>query len=416
MSLLTARPRDLLPPAGPERLLVIGAFVASIGFGLYTSGAAIYFVESVGLSATQVGLGVSIAGLAGLPIGIPLGRLADRVGPREVTLALTAVQVVMLVAATAVRSFPAFVVVVSILTIAVSGADVTRGALVSGLIGKQRRVRSMAYQRSAFNIGFSLGVLAAGVAVGINTRPAYLALILGNATTAVLACVLTLMLPRLPGVGRAAATRLTTALRDVAYLVVSVTSGVTRIGDLVLTIGLPLWVVGSTHAPRPVAAWLIAVNTALVVMFQVRASRTVNGPGGSVRALRLSILALAAGCAVTAVTSSLTAVAAVAVIVVIVVLLTAGELWGESARWALRFDLAPADAQGAYGGIFTLGAGLPVVAGPLLVTGLPARFGPAGWLLVALVFLLAFPLVAPTVAWAQRKRPVQMSVDRASGG
>ena len=403
------RLRGVLPPAGPERRLVAGAFVASIGFGLYVSGAAIYFVESVGLSATQVGVGLSVAGLASLPIGLPVGRLADRVGPREVTLALTAMQALLLVLAAFVRSFPMFLAVVCGLSIAVSGSEVARGALISGIVSKERRVRSMAYQRSVFNVGFSLGVLAAGVAIGLDTRPAYLALILGNATTALLACILVLMLPRVPGVARTEATSVGTTVRDVPYLVVAVTSSATRLGDTALTVGLPLWVITSTSAPRPVAAWLIGVNTALVVTLQVRAARTVNGPAGSSRALRLALGALAIGCAGAATTSLLPTAAAVAVILVVVVFLTAGELWGESALWALRYDLAPANAQGAYGGMFSLGSALPLVVGPAIVTGLPARFGPAGWLLIALVFVVVFPLIRPVIGWAVRMRPADFA-------
>ncbi|MFF2044086.1 MFS transporter [Kitasatospora sp. NPDC058170] len=396
---------ERLPAPGAARLIVLASLVTSIGLGLYISGSAVFFVRSVGLSPTQVGLGLSVAGLAGLALGVPVGHLADRHGPREVTIAMVALQAVLLVTATQVTSFWPFLLVITALGVAESGGDVGRQAVLSGLIGPDQRVAVSAYSRAVFNGGFSLGVLAAGLAIAADTRAAYTALMLGNAATALLACGLYLRLPRLPGTGgRKDAPSGLTALRDLPYQAMAQVSGLIMLGDIVLTVGVPLWVVSHTDAPRPAASWLIGVNTLLVMVFQVRAARGAETLAGATRRHRWAFLSLAASCALTAVTDRLPTWPAVAALAVSVGLLTLGELWGQSARWTVRYDLADPDAQGQYGGAFQLGTTLPRVLGPLLVTGLTDRLAGVGWLVTGSVFALGFLLFPATMRWAERTR------------
>ncbi|WP_286158611.1 MFS transporter [Streptomyces sp. TLI_053] len=286
-------------------------------------------------------------------------------------------------------------------------ADVGRQAILSALIGPEQRVTVSAYSRAVFNGGFSLGVLAAGLAVAADTRAAYTALMLGNAGTALLVCVLYLRLPRIPGTReRKDAPSGLTALRDLPYLAMAQVSGIVMLGDILLTVGLPLWVVSHTHAPRPAASWLIGVNTLLVMVFQVRAARGADTLAGATRLHRWAFLGLAASCALASATDRLPTWLAVAVLACSVALLTLGELWGNSARWTLRYDLADPGAQGQYGGAFQLGTALPRVLGPLMVTALTDRLAWLGWLLVGAVFLLGYLLFPATMRWTERTRPV----------
>ena len=332
------RARRALPEPGPVRVIVTVSLVSSVGFGLYLSGSAVYFVRSVGLDPVQVGVGLSVAGLAGLPFGILVGRLADRFGSREVTLVLCAAQAVFLLAATQVRSFAAFLVVIVLLGCTESGTDVGRQAIISAVLEGADRVRVSAYSRSVFNAGFTVGVLAAGIAIGVDTRLGYMLLLLGNAATATAVCLLYLRLPRLPGARAGPAGW--SALRDVPYLLLAQTSGLTRLGGTVLSIGLPIWVVTHTEAPRPVAAWLIGVNTVLVMLLQVRASRGASTLAGATRLQRWSFVALALTCVVAGLAGGVSRWPAVALLVLAALLVTLGELWGESARWLLRYEMA----------------------------------------------------------------------------
>jgi MFS family permease len=119
-----------------------------------------------------VGLGLSISALVFPPLNIPVGRLADRIGAREITIAFNIAQVLLLVCAVFVHSFATFPPVIVGVGIAENGGSVARSALISGLVSKQERVRISAYNRVITNIGFSIGVFGAGLVIGIGTRAA----------------------------------------------------------------------------------------------------------------------------------------------------------------------------------------------------------------------------------------------------
>src|SRR3954466_10465644 len=70
------------------RRLAAGQLANSIGDGAFYVTSALYFTRVVGLSTTQVGLGLTIAWAVGFVAGVPLGHVADRVGPRRTAIAL----------------------------------------------------------------------------------------------------------------------------------------------------------------------------------------------------------------------------------------------------------------------------------------------------------------------------------------
>lgn len=366
------------------RTFAASYFASSVGLGMYVPGSTVYFVRSVGFRPVQVGVGLSIAGLLGLICGMPVGSLADRFGPREVTLGLTAAGIPLVLAITQIRSFWQFALVIGPLAVAQGGADVSREALIGALFGHADSVRVAAVCRVALNAGFSVGLAGAGLVIAIGTRPAYVSLFAACAGTAAVAAVLTRRLPRVPGVARGTANAGAHPLHDLRYLIMAQVSGLTRLCDTMLTVGLPLWVVGHTAAPRPLAAWLIIVNTAIVMLFQVRATKgcaTIDGAG---RMQRRAFAVLAVSCVLLDLSSGVAAGAATSVLVAGTVALTLGEMWGEGAWWALRYGLTPATAQGRYGGVFNLGLAVPAVCGPAAVTYLIGV--PHGWLALTVVF------------------------------
>lgn len=395
----------LLPDPGPGRLLVVCTAVASLGNGLYVTGGAVYFVHVVGLSPGQVGMGMSLAGVLALALGVPAGKLADRFGPRGTTAVFALGKAAALIAAAFVHSFPAYLAMAVTLGLAEQSGHVARGALVSAVMGREGRVRLSAYMRSVFNGGFSLAALAAGLIIAADSKTAFLALFWGNAVAMVLVAGLYMRLPKVAGVPREPrGKRPRGAVRDVPYLVVAQVSGIVRIGPTALAVGLPLWLVAHTDAPPALAAWFMLVNTLMVVFLQVRLARDADTVRGAARLQLLTAVVLAAACGVTALTGSMPAWAATAVLLAVAVLFTFGEIWGEAARWGLRYELAPSKAQGQYGGVFATGDALALIAGPALVTAVPDRFGGLGWLLIAALFAGVLAASGPAVRWAERTR------------
>ncbi|MCX4445142.1 MFS transporter [Streptomyces sp. NPDC087866] len=402
ISRLTSR---LLPDPGPGRLLVLCTAVASLGNGLYVTGGAVYFVHVVGLSPGQVGIGMSLAGVLALFTGVPAGQLADRFGPRGTTAVFALGKAAALAAAAFVHSFAAYLVMAVVLGLAEQSGHVARGALVTGVMGREGRVRLSAYMRSVFNGGFSLASLAAGLVIALDSETAFLSLFWGNALAMVLVAGLYMRLPEVPGVPREPrGKRPRGALRDVPYLAVAQVSGIVRIGPTALAVGLPLWLVVHTDAPRALAAWIMLVNTLMVVALQVRLARDADTVRGAARLQRLTAIVLAAACAVTAFTGAMPTWAAAAVLLAVAVLFTFGEIWGEAARWGLRYELAPANAQGQYLGAFATGDAFALIAGPTLVTLVPDRLGGPGWLVIGVLFVGVLLAGGPVVRWAERTR------------
>ena len=77
----------LLPPRGVQRQLAAILFVDRSGTGIYFTLSALYFTRIVGLSTIQVGSGLSIAAVASIFVGVPMGHLADRIGARNLMVA-----------------------------------------------------------------------------------------------------------------------------------------------------------------------------------------------------------------------------------------------------------------------------------------------------------------------------------------
>lgn len=383
--------------------------VTSVGFGLYIPTSALYFTQSVGLPATSVGLGLAVAGLVSLPLGVPIGRLADRWGAREVTIGLMVCQAGLLAAATQIQSLAPFLILIVILGTVETGVATAAGAAFAGAVPQDDRVWLSAINRTVFNVGFTAGLLAAGIAVGLNTRAAYVALLLGNALATAAAAALYLKVPRAPRTRGPEPDAIESGRFDTPYFLVGLTSGLVSLGENILVLGLPLWLVSHTAAPRAAVIWIIALNTLIVVVFQVRAARLADTITGAGRLQRRALAALVLACVAIWALPRDHGWAVVAGAVVVVVLVTLAELWGESARWALRFGLAPEDAQGRYGGIFGLGMVFPIVGGPLLLTAVPDTLGAAGWLVVGLLFVGGLVACQPALNLAVRTRPTAMS-------
>ncbi|MFD6261361.1 MFS transporter [Micromonospora chalcea] len=396
--------RGLVPERGPRRVLAVATFVNMVGIGVFMTSAVLFFTRSVGLPLAQVALGMGIAALVGMLAGIPTGHLADRRGPREIYLLTLVVRAVTTAALIFVHTFWPFVVLVCLNQLAQSAGGASRGPLVRGF-GGTNLAQFRAYLRSVANLAGACGALVAGAAVQLDTRAAYLTLIVGNAVSFVACAAVITRLPSLPPIAVPHMTGRWVALKDKPYMAVTVLDAVMGIQGQVLIFALPVWIISRTDAPRWFVGAAVLVNTALVAALQVRASRGIDTGPAAGRAMRRSGLAFLVGMALIAATSTMPGWLAVTVMTMGVAAHTVGELWHTAGSLELQFLLAPPHAQGQYTGVAGLGTGLANVAAPSVLSLLCITWGAPGWLLMGAVFV-AVGLVAPAVVrWGERTRP-----------
>ena len=75
--------RRMRPPSPLAGRLATQSLLFALGEGTFMTGSAVFFTQIVGLSAAQVGLGLTIAGVASFLAAWPAGRLVDRFGPKR---------------------------------------------------------------------------------------------------------------------------------------------------------------------------------------------------------------------------------------------------------------------------------------------------------------------------------------------
>src|SRR5918911_2299538 len=100
-----------LPSPGPLRRLSAGSLATNLGNGAWFTTCAVYLTRDAGLAAAAVGAGMAVSSGLSMVVSTPLGRLADRLGPREVWIALLALQAVASASFLVVHGFVSFLLV-----------------------------------------------------------------------------------------------------------------------------------------------------------------------------------------------------------------------------------------------------------------------------------------------------------------
>jgi MFS family permease len=394
-------------PTGRARTLVVAMFCGCIGTGSYGAGAVVFFTRSVGLSAGQVGLGLSLAAFVALMVNVPFGHAVDVFGPKRTTILVTLAEGTCFALTTTVHSFAGFLPVIVALGTALQAGIVARAALIAVLFDDADRVRISALLRSVNNVAFLIGTLLAGVALSLDTRAAYVGLMAFSAAFSVLSAIG--FLPIAPGRRRrreeAARPSVLSAVRDLPYLGVALVAAFLEMGDLVLGIGVPLWIVTQTDLSKGVAAWLIGFNTVLVVLFQVRAARGATTVEGARTLQRRTGVLLAGAALAVALSGSVPGYWALPVLTVGVALLTGGELFSSAATWLLRYELADPGSQGRYAGAFGLAESSRDIVVPVTLTLLIGQLDQLGWVILAGVVIAISCAAGPAARLCERTRP-----------
>ncbi|APE26329.1 MFS transporter [Streptomyces venezuelae] len=399
---------------GPGRMLLLGTLANSFGNGVFLTVSVLYFTRIAGFSPTQLGLGLSIAGIAGLFAGVPFGHLADRKGARGTTVVLLMLAGLATTAYLATDSFPLFVVIATFYATFDRGAHAARQALIPAVLSGEKLVLVRARIRVFTNLGISAGAGLGGLALLWDTRASYLLMFAINALSFVVCGLLFLRLPAAPvAADRAPGEPRLAVLRDRPYALLALINMVMLLYIPILGVIMPLWISLHTDAPRSLTAVLLLLNTLSVVALQVRVTKKIDSLEPAIRSFRTAGLVLLASCLAFALSADRGGVAATAALVVAAALHVYGEMVQSAGSWVIGYELAPADKQGQYQGLFNTGIAAVQMFGPVSLTLLLVDWGTPGWLVLGGVFLAGGLLMAPAVRWAQGRRATAGETDPA---
>ncbi|WP_405683789.1 MFS transporter [Streptomyces sp. NBC_00057] len=391
-----------LPPPGPARLITVITMVLTLGQGLWMAINAVYAVEMLHLTPTQLGISVSTAAALVLMCSTPLGHLADRAGPREVQMWSYVVATPLTVALVFVDSFVSYLVVTAVQAVAYRAGRSARKAMIAALIPAADRVRLLAYVRAASNASVSIGAGMAGLVLAVGTRPAYQGAVLFTAACFLVTGLLTLKEQHVPPVPAKPGFAFS-VLRDRPFLLFTALDGLLTTHALLLDVVMPLWVLHHTGAPRWMSAVILILNTVLVVALQTRVARGADAPAAAAKASLQGAGFVTGACAVFALSSGTGTLTTCLLLLVGAVIHALGEIRQSAGSWGVAFSLASDDAQGQYQGTHAMGIDLGRMIAPAIFVWLVLEHGATGWIVLAAAFALLGTAMPAVVAWSLRK-------------
>ncbi|MGD0068387.1 MAG: MFS transporter [Streptosporangiaceae bacterium] len=405
--------RSLVPQSREQRMYLLAALINVYGTGLIFTAMTLYALRVVHLSAVRSGLALTIAGLVGLLSAMPIGRLADRRGPRDVS------RLALLLLGTAAASYVFFAhsfvsyLIVAIVDGSALSASSTASVALLRRVGANDATTFRSQASAVLNLGMSLGIATCGVAIELNTVTAYRALFLGNAASCLIGAAVLSRLPKYEPLPGAHEESPFAALKDRAFVAYTALSGAMYMQYMVLALLLPVWVVFHTNAPRWTVSAFVIVNTLIVVLFQVRVGKTVKTIRQGGAAFRRAGVIFLVSCSAMGLAAGLPAWGALLLLAGAVIVHTYGELWHASGMYALDFGLAPPHAQGQYQGLVGMGNFAGQALSPFVLIGLVLSGGRLGFVLLG-AWLALLGLAGPAVArWGERTRPPAPAVDPA---
>jgi MFS family permease len=428
---LIAIGKVLHPEDAIARSLTWATMASAAGNGVFYTVSALFFTRVVGLDATTVGIGLTIAGGFAVAGAFVAGPIADRVGAHHLLLAATAGQGIALLVYVFATNAISFTVIACFAVGLRAIQGTARSALLATSFTGADRVVVRARLRVVVNVFIGLGTCAAALALLVDTAFAYTVAILLVGGLTVLSCLPLARLQR--RIERTAPlsepdTSSTTAefgidehpedarspLRDRRYLAVTGLNAlmVTHFG--LTSVGVPLWIVTHTQAPAVTISALLVLNTVLVALFQVSATRGTHHVRGAGQAVLRAGGLLAVACALYAGSAAGGAVLAIGLLIPAGIVHAAAEMIGEAGSWGLAFELADPRRAGAYQGVSQTGYAIGTMLAPALVTVTAIDHGTLGWAVLGSLYasmgLLTWLVVRPRTDARAQTAPVTTRV------
>ena len=397
--------RDKIKRAMPKgqalRIMSTSTLINTFGNGLFFTVEIIFLTRSVGLSPHQVGFGFTLAALVSLPMSIPAGHFASRVNIRLWVAISQSIQGLVAASFIFIHSFTVFLILTISVDIMVSITQTMRMVLINEVGGGgEDRVSFRAYLRAVTNLGIGLGTSVAGISLVIDKWAGYATLVVINGLTFIISALIFYKVP----ISHAERNKPEVkdepkfiALRDGKYVSAMILNAIFSMHFVIQGIGLPIWIINYTSAPRWTVSAVLLVNTVSCVLFTVKLSKGTSEINNAAKIFFRSGLFVAAGCLVYAMASGVRSTIAVPLLLAGMGLHVVGEMLGSGAGWGLGFGLANDAYQGQYQGVWQLSWALGGIVGPASITSLLVDLHRTGWVILAVIFTLSTYLYIPLV-------------------
>jgi MFS family permease len=383
----------------PERRRLIplacALAVDMFGSGLFLPVSLLYFTEVTGLSLGTVGLLLSAAAVASLPVPLLVGHVAHRFRPLDRVIVAQVVQGAAFAAYGWAHS------AAGVLTVAVLASVGQRlfwssfFSVVAGLAepgeDRQRTDRRYALTGMIQMASMGAGTLLGGLVVAYGW---YQPVVLFNAATFLLSGALLLVVPRdrraLPEGPAPGGYR--TMLRDRPYLLLIAVNSVFALCSVFIGIALPVYLIEALPAPDWLVGPLLAANTVLLASGQALAVRLVR-PLSRPRGLALAgvlwvVWALLYAAAIRVPTAAL-----VPYLLVGLIFFAAADLVHAPLSNALSAAAAPPGQRDRYLAVYQYCFAFASILAPAFFTTLYARGPAVPWLALAAVTAVATVVV-----------------------
>ncbi len=399
--------RHARPPSPLAGRLAVQSLLFALGEGTFLTGSAVFFTQIVGLSAAQVGLGLTCAGIASFLAAWPMGRLVDRFGPKKMWAVSATGQAAMFSLWPVIGDFQGYVAMAVGMEVIGALGGAAHGAYTIDVLPPDERVRSRAYMYSALNVGFTLGSLMGGIALAFQSNHLLQSLPWFTAAVFLVNALAVTRLPnashddrtpeerkvKVPGPG---------PLRNPGWMLTTFFIGVFWTNQVLLNVVIPLWLVQETDAPRVLLAFLFGTNTVMCIFLPMAAARGVRDVPTALRAVRVSSVFFVISCFITLATHDTVGWTTIALVWLGHVTVTGAELYLSAASWSFEAELMDPRQRGAYQGAAGLSSTLGKVWAPAVYTFLAMNWGAAGWLTIAGVIVVATIAIHPSTRLARQ--------------
>lgn len=260
---------------------ITGCAVSAVGTGAVYPVNVIYLHLVRGLPVRFVGLSVFMSALAAIASAPAAGQLTARLGGRNVVVTALLIQAAGAAAMTAATTAAVAVAAMTVQGLGNGCFYAAQTPLVTEIADGERRVRLLSLRYVVNNAGIGAGAVLGGLVIAACGRPGYLVVYLANsgsylAYAAVLAAMplTAVRRPGRPGPGLRGYARLLGVKRLRRLLLLQFL--IVSFGFAQVDSSLPLYARQHLHLSSPLIGAVISVNSALVVLLQVPATRWVS--------------------------------------------------------------------------------------------------------------------------------------------